>query len=450
MSFIKTLSRFTPAILLSIATYIGLIIADPATSPFYAIESALEHVGNNYIVLTMVVVLIVAVSVSIGYAAIGIRFNKGEGGTGLVYEWLGPKAAMLAAASLIIDFILTDAVTMAAAVAAIVSYGVDFNRYVLLAIVFVVITILLKLGDKGRLVFAFMSFLFMGLVLYVVALPVLPNASEILASYNTTEAVSHIPVIEGLSGLALITLVLFGAVRGFALLTGFEASVAALASEEEKPKAVRIAMGIGTILAVLIFTSIVTFNIASVTQSMNLQPNHEHTLISLWTDIKLEKGLIRDLLTLSGIGILLSGCASGATAGGGMLHVLIKSKILPKELTHVDNEHNDFRAMMIIHAIAAVIVIFFGVKEQAIVAFYAISVLIGFCLSLIAALKFGFKTKTWYLFLALPGVLMVILALAVNLGRFEGYVIIAVALVLALILYRRWVKGGKHEINFTH
>jgi hypothetical protein len=398
----------------------------------------------------MLVVLVVALSVSIGYAAIGIRFNKGEGGTGLVFEWLGPKAAMLAGASLLIDFILTDAVTMAATVAAIVSYGLDYSRFALLAVVFVVISLLLKLGDKGRIVFAFMTFLFMALVLYVISLPILPNAQEILASYHITPEHTTIPTIEGLSGFALISLILFGAVRGFALLTGFEASVSALAAEEEKPKFVRIAMGVGTIIAVLIFTSIVTYNISVVTQQLNLKPNEDHTLISLWTDVKLQKGIIRDLLTLSGIGILLSGAASGATAGGGLLHVLVKSGILPKKVTHIDEEHNDFKAMMIIHLIALVIVSLFMVEEQRIVAFYAISVLIGFSLSLIAAVKFGYKTKTNYLFLAIPGILMVLLALAVNLGRYEGYVIIILATVLAVFFYKKWVKSGMKPIHFSH
>ncbi len=124
-------SRFS--LLIAIFAYIGLIVSDPATSPFYAIESALGTVGYSLIVPTMLFVIAVAVSVSLGYIAIGIRFNKGEGGPGLIYEMLGVRPAMLAAASLIQDFILTDSITMAATVAALVSlgftFGVDFGDY---------------------------------------------------------------------------------------------------------------------------------------------------------------------------------------------------------------------------------------------------------------------------------------------------------------------------------
>ena len=102
------------SLVISILAYIGLIVSDPATSPFYAIESALGTVGYALIVPTMLFVIAVAVSVSLGYIAIGIRFNRGEGGPGLVYEMLGIRPAMVAAASLIQDFVLTDAITMAA------------------------------------------------------------------------------------------------------------------------------------------------------------------------------------------------------------------------------------------------------------------------------------------------------------------------------------------------
>lgn len=445
----KRLTRAHFSIFSAIVVYIGLIVSDPATSPFYAIESALTYVGHNYIVLTMMVVLLIAISVSIGYAAIGMRFNKGEGGTGLVFEWIGAKAAMIAGASLLLDFFLTDAITMAAAVAALVSSGVTLNRFILVFIVFAVVGILIRLGDKGRTVFALMSFLFMGLIIITVLKPVLPNAEQVIAEM-THGSTASIPDHSGLTGIALISLVIFGAVRGFALLTGFEASVAALSHEEEKPKYARIAMGVGTILVVLLFTSFVTYDIASTAANLSMQPDHHHTLFSLWTSAKLGDGLLMNMLSFASIGILLSGAASGATAGGGMIHVLVKSKILPKSFTHIDEEHNDYKAILIVHTIALFITLLFGVQEQKIVAFYAISVLIGFVLSLSAAIKYAIKSKTTYLYAAIPGLLMVILALMINLARMEGLIIMTICLVMGAVLYKRWVDGGKNKIDFSH
>ena len=287
----------TGSLIIAIFAYIGLIVSDPATSPFYAIESALGKVGYALIVPTMLFVIAVAASVSLGYIAIGIRFNKGEGGPGLIYEMLGIKPAMLAAASLIQDFVLTDSITMAATVAALVSmgfsFGVDmgaysalFDRLGLALIVGAAVALVMRLGEKGRYLFAFMTFGFMGLVIYTVWLPILPNAKELMPIAHDV----YIPDTSNLRGFALIVVLLFGAVRGFALLTGFEASVAGLSHEEDKPRWARIAMGIGTVLAVLIFTSFVTYDIASTTRILELEPSHKNTLFNLWTRSKLLPG----------------------------------------------------------------------------------------------------------------------------------------------------------------
>ena len=446
----------TFSLLIAIFAYIGLIVSDPATSPFYAIESALGKVGYSLIVPTMLFVIAVAVSVSLGYIAIGIRFNKGEGGPGLIYEMLGVNPAMLAAASLIQDFVLTDSITMAATVAALVSggfsFGFDFGSYsaladrlVLALVIGIVVAIVMRLGDKGRYIFAFMTFGFMGLVLYTVLLPILPNAKELMPIAHDV----HIPDTSALTGISMIIVLLFGAVRGFALLTGFEASVAGLSHEEDKPRWARIAMGVGTVIAVLVFTSFVTYDIANTTRILELEPSHKNTLFNLWTRSKLLPGsFATQALTLFSIGILLSGAASGAVAGSGMLRTLVRSKALPSILSNPNGV--DYRSIFVVHGSAVLLTLGFGANELKIVAFYAISVLVGFLLSLSAAVKFAFYTRTYYLFLAIPGLMMVAFALVVNMGRYEGWVIIGLGIVMAYYLRKKWITGGRQPINFSH
>ncbi len=446
----------TTSLIIAIFAYIGLIVSDPATSPFYAIESALGTVGYSLIVPTMLFVIAVAVSISLGYIAIGIRFNKGEGGPGLIYEMLGVRPAMLAAASLIQDFVLTDSITMAATVAALVSlgfsFGIDFGAYTALAdrlglalLVGIAVAAVMRLGDKGRYIFAFMTFGFMGFVLYTVLLPILPNAKELMPITHNV----HIPDNSALTGFAMIVVILFGAVRGFALLTGFEASVAGLSHEEDKPRWARIAMGVGTVVAVLLFTSFVTYDIANTTRILELDPSHKNTLFNLWTRSKLLPGSIgSQALTLFSVGILLSGAASGAVAGSGMLRTLVRSKALPPSLSNPNG--TDYRSIFVVHGAAILITLGFGANELKIVAFYAISVLVGFLLSLSAAVKFAFYTRTYYLMLAMPGLLMVAFALVVNMGRYEGWVIVILGIIMAYYLRKRWIEGGRQPINFSH
>jgi hypothetical protein len=242
---------------------------------------------------------------------------------------------------------------------------------------------------------------------------------------------------------------LFGAVRGFALLTGFEASVAGLSHEYDKPKWARIAMGVGTVILVFVFTSIVTFDIAYTTKILELEPSHKNTLFNLWTRSKIVEGsIIEQLLTFFSLGVLLSGAASGAVAGSGMVRTLVRSKGLPVLLSNLTGR--DYRSMFLVHGSAVILTLLFGANEMKIVSFYAISVLIGFLLSLIAAVKFAFYTKTNYLYMAIPGLLMVAFALLVNMGRYEGWVIAGIGTVMAYYFHKKWLAGGRLPIDFSH
>ncbi len=131
-----------------------------------------------------------------------------------------------------------------------------------------------------------------------------------------------------------------------------------------------------------------------------------------------------------------------------MLRTLVRSKALP---AYLSNPHGtDYRSIFVVHGTAMILTLFFGANELKIVAFYAISVLVGFLLSLTAAIKFAFYTKTYYLMMAIPGLLMVAFALVVNMGRYEGWVIVLLGVIMAYYLKKKWIRGGQLSINFSH
>ena len=131
-----------------------------------------------------------------------------------------------------------------------------------------------------------------------------------------------------------------------------------------------------------------------------------------------------------------------------MLRTLVRSKALPAGLSTQSGP--DYRSILVVHGSATVLTLLFGVDELMIVGFYAISVLVGFVLSPSAAVRYAFYTRTHYLFLAIPGLLMVAFALVVNLGRYEGWVIIGLGILMAYYLHKKWLTGGELPINFSH
>ena len=139
---------------------------------------------------------------------------------------------------------------------------------------------------------------------------------------------------------------------------------------------------------------------------------------------------------------------AATVARSGMLRTLVRSKALPPTLSKPKG--TVYRSLFIIHGTAMLLTLFFGANELKIVAFYAISVLVGFLISLTAVVKFAFSTKTYYLVLAIPGLLMVGFALVVNMGRYERWVIVLLGIAMAYYLKKKWIKGGQLPINFSH
>lgn len=100
------------------------------------------------------------------------------------------------------------------------------------------------------------------------------------------------------------------------------------------------------------FTSIVTIDIASTTAQLELEPGHKNTLFNLWTRTKLPPGsLLAQALTLFSVGILLSGAASGAVAGSGMLRTLVRSRAVPIRMSNPRG--TDYTSIFIIHGSAS-------------------------------------------------------------------------------------------------
>ena len=52
--------------------------------------------------------------------------------------------------------------------------------------------------------------------------------------------------------------------------------------------------------------------------------------------------------------------------------------------------------------------------------------------------------------MAIPGLLMVAFALVVNLGRYEGWVIVILGTIMAYYLKKKWITECQLPINFSH
>jgi hypothetical protein len=99
------------------------VMADPVSSVAYAIEARLRALGGDLALLlpTMALVIAIIALVAVNYHQIVERFPDG-GGAAAAGAALGEPWAFLPIGALVVDFVLTSAISVSAGASAIVAY----------------------------------------------------------------------------------------------------------------------------------------------------------------------------------------------------------------------------------------------------------------------------------------------------------------------------------------
>src|SRR5438270_5126271 len=167
---VRSIFRSRPVLLVAFAF---AVMGDPVSPVSYAIEAALRalHGDLGLLVPTMALVLGVIVLVSLNYHQLYARFPEGGGDAAAPGAAFGEGWAFLPLGSLIVDYALTIAISVAAGASAIIAYvpGLAPFRILLALGLLVVVAGVAWLGLGGRSFFAAMTIACVGLAVVVLA-----------------------------------------------------------------------------------------------------------------------------------------------------------------------------------------------------------------------------------------------------------------------------------------
>jgi amino acid transporter len=208
-----------------------IFASDPLSSVAYATEAILKVLtlgGLAYLYLTPwigagVVVLLVVVVIS--YQQVVRAYPSGGGSYEVVRKNLGRTAAMVVAAALMVDYVMTVAVSVAAGVDNVISAFPGLNRYrVTIAVSVIVVLTLMNLRgtrESGR-AFAVPTYVFVASILAVVGVGL---TRTLLGAAPVAESAGYSvrPVQSGLTEIAIVFLALKAFSSGCTALTGVEA-----------------------------------------------------------------------------------------------------------------------------------------------------------------------------------------------------------------------------------
>jgi hypothetical protein len=418
------------------------VMADPVSSVAYAVEAALRALGGNLSLLlpTMgVVVGIIAVVVA-NYHDLVARFPQGGGAAAASGAAFGEGFAFLPLGALVVDFVLTIAVSVAAGTSAIVAYfpAAHTVRVPMALGLLVLVFILTWFGHWGRILFALMTLSFVGIGVVMLVSGFLKPAAAVVPT-------GHADTFAAFSVMLAFPV-------GMALATGVEAPSSAIAQLGQLDDAGRRFFGRATLWMTLLIVGGLTMGITALAVRLGIGiPPANSTQIG---DVARAAGspALFALFQAASAVLLLAAASSSFQAGPGLLKALARADrldgesagILPQWLGRTNRHHTPYWAGLVYLLISAAVIVAAGARDQELVLFYAVAVFLSFLAGLLAMLRFSWRERRrrWVVVNGLGSVL-VGFTLVVNLLRGYPLVSFAAAVVIAVTFYWLWVRAGR-------
>lgn len=424
------------------------VMADPISSVAYAIEAALRALNGNLALLlpTMALVIVVIAIVTLNYHQLVARFPDGGGSAAAAGAAFGEAWAFVPIGALIVDFVLTIAISVAAGSSAIVAYVPELAPVrVLVALgLLLIVAGLTWFGHGGRTIFATLTLAFVGIGGAILVSGALP-----IAHGGPLGTVAR-PATVG--GFASVLAVAFAFPVAMALATGVEAPSSAIAQLGQLNARGRRQFGQITLWLTLLIVGGLTLGLTALAVALKVGiPPQNSTQIAELARAAGSPALFA-LFQLTTALLLLSAASSSFQAGPGLLKALARgggSKahrqgILPAWMGRTNRHHTPYWGVALYLLIAALVVIAAQAQDQELVLFYAVAVFVGFLMGLLAMAQFSRMERALLPFLVnVLGALVVGFTLVMNLLRGWPLISLAATLVIAGVLLALWMRAGR-------
>jgi amino acid transporter len=414
--------------------------SDPISSVAYATEEIVLVLGAGgpaamgYAWWVAAVVALLLVIVVASYRQTCYAYPNGGGAFAVSLENLGENAALTAAAALLVDYVMTVAVSIVSGVVAITSAVPSLSEHAVgMSVAFTVILVLANLRgvrESGR-AFAVPTYLFIVLTFVMFAVAAFRGLVGDLPQAST--AGQQLVRTEHIGGVFTLLLTLRAFASGCTALTGVEAisnGVPAFRKPKSRNAAVTL-MAMGA-LAVSMFLGITAL---ALHLHARAQPDGNPSVISQLAAATFGPGNVVFYLYQAATAGILVLAANTAFNGFPMLSsILAQSRYLPRQLRHRGDKLVYSNGIILLGAFAAALVVGFDANIDKLIQLYIIGVFTSFTLSQ------GGMVRHWNRLLADAGPAQrprIRLSRAIN-----GIGALATATVLVIVLYTKVAHGA--------
>jgi amino acid transporter len=357
---------------------LAVFASDALSSTAYATEEiliVLTAVSLGLTVYSVPVALAIAALifiVSFSYAQTIRVYPQGGGSYTVASENLGTTYGLIAGASLLIDYVLTAAVSVSAGIAAFTSaVPALYEHRVILAIFFLIVITIINLRgvQESGTVFAVPTYLFV----FSIVILVIVGTFKVL----TGTLVAQTPIVtEGVPAVsAFILLRAFSS--GCSALTGVEAvsnGVPAFRPPESE-NAVKTLRWMAFILAVL-FIGVTYLSFAA-----RIVPTETETVISQIARTIFGTGPMYFIIQFATMFILLIATNTSFAGFPRLASVMAKDKFFPRQFALIGDWLVYTNGIIFLASITSIVVIIFQGSTHSLIPLYAVGVFLSFTLS---------------------------------------------------------------------
>jgi amino acid transporter len=349
--------------------------------------------------ISLSIILLLAI-LTVSYRQIIFEYPEGGGAYIVAKSNLGDWPGLTAAAALMIDYVLTVAVSVAAGIAAVTSavpaLFAHREAICLLAILTVLIVNLRGVRESGR-VFAVPTYLFIGTMLVMIATGLAqimmgkaPGASSFSA--NSRNAVEGLTLFLGLRAFA----------SGCTALTGVEViSNGVSAFKKPEPQNAALTMlGMATILATLFL------GISVLAYQFGVLPKEDETVVSQIARATFGDGPMYYLVQASTMLILILAANSAFAGFPRLASILARDGYMPHQMAGMGDRLVFSNGIIILGFFSCLLIVLFQGDTHALIPLYAVGVFLSFTLSQAGMVKRWLTKKGphWRKKLAINGI----------------------------------------------
>ena len=442
---------------LSNAVALGVLSPDAISSSAYGTEEILigllPYAGLAAFTLLLPVtgvILLILVLVAASYRQVVMAYTRAGGSYVVARENFGPRIAQIAAAALLIDYVVTVAVQAAAGTVAVVSAVRPLGPYSLEITIGVVLLMcyvnLRGLREAGR-PFAVPTYFFVVMMTVMIVVGVARAVFGDLPHYDVSSMPGLVPIEHG-NGLvmgATIMVLLRAFANGGSSLTGVEAisNTVSVFTAPQGPNARKVLTVMACILGFLVAG--VSY-LAYETHSAPYTSGYPSVLSEIARTVFGHGAFgttMYILIQVATAAILFTGANTSFNGFPTLANFVAEDRFLPRQLTTRGHRLVFSNGIIVLTVLSIVLLIVSGGSVNALVPFYAIGVFTGFAMAGYGMTKHHLteRERGWRRRLAInlsAGILSTIVVAIFAIAKFtEGaWLVVVVFPILVFVLMR--------------